>query len=923
MLGAAACSGSDIASPGATNSGGGGGTGGGGSTTALKGPDGVAITQVVDVQANQFSNGGTLSFVSGRAYRLVGRVEVGVDVGAAGSGGTAATLTIEPGVTIFGESGADYIVVNRGSRIIADGGPGITDPTSSSIKPIVFTSRKDLERIAAGTQNSDVAADADSEWGGIVVLGRAKINTCLATGATPGTDACENEIEGVTGTPALYGGSTDGDSSGTLRFVQVRYAGFAPELNAELNGISFGGVGSGTLVDYVQIHNNSDDGVEFFGGTVNASHLVLTGNDDDGFDCDFGYSGRVQFVVIRQTAGRGDKLIECDSGNGASSAAVVNSLPRTNVQMANFTFIGVSPNGAGSTGGLHLREGNGADFFNGVVTGSADCLDIDNADLSLEDPTFTSTLFGCANSFNADSDVDQESTIFVNGANGNVTNAPLTLSGFLPGPYELSRTTTTPSGFATAAYVGAFGPSDTVVSNWAARWTVPGSVFDIPCPAGTTESGTVNGLRRCVLPSRVAGTLTLAPGNIYQISGRTEVGIDVGADGAGASTPSNVGTLVVPAGITLYGAGQGDYMIVNRGSKLFVNGTAANPVLFTSLADLQNPARNEADIDGEWGGMIILGRAKINTCLATGATPGTNACENEIEGVTGTPALYGGDLDTDSSGSLTYMQLRYAGFAPELNSELNGISFGGVGSGTLVDYVQIHNNSDDGVEFFGGRVNVSHLVLTGNDDDGFDCDFGYTGYVQFVINVQTAGRGDKLMECDSGNGASSAAVVNSLPRTDLQMANFTFIGVSPNGAGSTGGLHLREGNAADFFNGVVTGSADCLDIDNANLSDEDPSFASILFGCANSFNADSDTDQESLFFVNGANGNVTNAALTLGTPSGGGAFSFVNGAFETSAAAATTPAGFATVANYVGAVRNAADRWWAGWSCGLETGSSC
>ena len=250
----------------------------------------------------------TLPFVDGVAYAIDGRVDIGVDVGADGAkaDGTAATLTIEPGVTVFGRAGADFIVVNRGSQIDADG---------TATNPIVFTSANDLVRRAANA--NDFGGDNIGEWGGLVILGQAPINRCRDA-STPATVSCENVIEGVSNPEAVYGGANSTDNSGTLRYVSLRFSGFAIGTGNELNGISLGGVGSGTTMDYVQVHNSSDDGIEFFGGTVNARHLVLTGNDDDSLDTDNGVSSSIQYVVVKQRELGGDNMVEASSVAGVS-----------------------------------------------------------------------------------------------------------------------------------------------------------------------------------------------------------------------------------------------------------------------------------------------------------------------------------------------------------------------------------------------------------------------------------------------------------------------------------------------------------------------------------------------------------------------------------------------------------------------------
>ncbi|MBC6404094.1 MAG: hypothetical protein GDA35_10875, partial [Hyphomonadaceae bacterium] len=182
----------------------------------------------------------TIPYVEDVAYELSGRLDVGqTGPGPCPDDAAPVVLTIEPGVTIVGNSGADVLVVNRCHRLEAAGTPD---------RPIVFTSKNDIA--GAGERES-----ATGEWGGVVILGDAPINRCQVPGAISGTAACENAVEGVTGAEAKYGGGIGDSSSGTLEYVTVRHAG--ADLGA---GLTFGGVGSGTTVNYVQVHNSSGDG---------------------------------------------------------------------------------------------------------------------------------------------------------------------------------------------------------------------------------------------------------------------------------------------------------------------------------------------------------------------------------------------------------------------------------------------------------------------------------------------------------------------------------------------------------------------------------------------------------------------------------------------------------------------------------------
>lgn len=248
------------------------------------------------------------------------------------------TLTIAPGTTIYGDtasSEAAALIVTRGSQLNAVG---------TAEEPIVFTS------------GNPVGARASGDWAGVVLLGAATTNdgNCVSD-ADPSTEACdapgylEDRIEGIpTGdVRALYGGTDDASSCGTLRYVRIEFAGRELSPDNELNGLSVGACGSGTDVSYLQVHRGKDDGIELFGGTTSMHHIVITGASDDSLDMDEGWRGNVQFMIVHQYPGFGDRGIEADN-LGANEGAT----PRTRPSIWNATFIGTDQNQA-----MLLREG--------------------------------------------------------------------------------------------------------------------------------------------------------------------------------------------------------------------------------------------------------------------------------------------------------------------------------------------------------------------------------------------------------------------------------------------------------------------------------------------------------------------------------------------------------------------------------------
>ena len=245
---------------------------------------------------------------------------------------SGATLTIEPGTLILGETATNgTLIIDRGAKINAVGTPR---------NPIVFTADQ-----ARGDRFRGM-------WGGIIINGYAPLNV-------PGGTA---QGEGDTGT---YGGNDPNDDSGTMKYVRVEFAGTEFSPDNELNGIAFQGVGSAGVFEYIQVHMNKDDGVEFFGGTAYARYLVLTGNADDSLDATDGWTGRVQFVFIQQYGDDADNGHEIDN-NGDNN----NLKPITSPQIYNVTLIGdPSDYGDESDLGLLLREGTAGVFGNYIVMG--------------------------------------------------------------------------------------------------------------------------------------------------------------------------------------------------------------------------------------------------------------------------------------------------------------------------------------------------------------------------------------------------------------------------------------------------------------------------------------------------------------------------------------------------------------------------
>jgi hypothetical protein len=359
--------------------------------------------------------------------------------------GDGGTVTIEPNTEIVGGTlgNTDTFIVSQGGKIFAEGTPE---------NPIVMRG---------------FLAEDRSEWGGLVINGRAPINGC-----PEGTEVCTAQGEGNSGT---YGGNDPHDNSGVMRYLIVSNAGIAFNEEDELNGIALQGVGDATTFEFIQVHLNEDDGIEFYGGTVNARYLVLTGIGDDSIDWTQGWQGNVQYAVVKQYLDDGDQGIEADNNGDAND-----SEPRALPKIANATFIG-SPN---ADIGWLIREGTGVDLANSIVTGFGEaCLDIDQESTfnNADNLTFTNNiLFGCVGGTFANEEGDPFLVSdFVLGQTNNLEVDPM-LQNYAPMPGSpaigIGAVPFTDAFFDNVDYAGAIPSAE---ADWTAGWTV-GLDRDLP-----------------------------------------------------------------------------------------------------------------------------------------------------------------------------------------------------------------------------------------------------------------------------------------------------------------------------------------------------------------------------------------------------------------------------------------------------------
>jgi hypothetical protein len=279
-----------------------------------------------------------------------------------------------------------------------------------------------------------------------------------------------------------------------------------------------------------------------------------------------------------------------------------------------------------------------------------------------------------------------------------------------------------------------------------------------------------------------SGETVLNAGVVYKLTGKLQI--------------NNGAILTIPAGTKIEATGgTSAYIAVAQGGKLNVKGTAANPVIMTS-----GLATKKA---GDWGGVVICGKAPINT-----TTGGTGTAQSEVGDL-----AYGGSVANDNSGSITYLRIEYAGAAFSSSKEFNGVSLFGVGSGTVFQNVEAYAGADDGFEFFGGTVNTSNLISIGNEDDQFDWTEGWNGTNTNWYGKISFGKGNRGIEADNLEANF----------TNTPISNPTITGITLIGPGSTAdatsypennAFKLRRGTKGVFSNVVLSAWKQGFSVDN-------------------------------------------------------------------------------------------------------------
>lgn len=326
---------------------------------------------------------------------------------------------------------------------------------------------------------------------------------------------------------------------------------------------------------------------------------------------------------------------------------------------------------------------------------------------------------------------------------------------------------------------------------------------------GTTTTTTTTGSENTILVGRIKENRTLKAGFTYKLRGLVYV-----TDGA---------VLTIEPGTKIVGeTGQNGGLIITRNAKIIADGTAANPIIFTS--ESATPQR------GDWAGIVILGNAPTNASFNGQA--GVGEIEGGINNSDGL-GLYGGTNPADNSGILRYVRIEYAGYAFLPDKEINGLTFGAVGNQTIVDYVQVSYSNDDAFEFFGGTVNAKHLIAYKTLDDDFDTDNGFAGKLQFGIVLRDSAVADisKSEAFESDNDANGSV---TSPVTSAVFSNFTVLGpkAALNNTGNSlylGGAQIRRYSQMSLFNSVIAGWPIGLLVDASKGTPTDNNIPGALF----------------------------------------------------------------------------------------------
>ena len=427
----------------------------------------------------------------------------------------------------------------------------------------------------------------------------------------------------------------------------------------------------------------------------------------------------------------------------------------------------------------------------------------------------------------------------------------------------------------------------------------------------TNDPGT--GSENVILEGRITANRTLKANYTYKLRGLVYV--------------TNGAVLTIEPGTKIVGElNRNGGLIITRNSKLNAEGTENNPIIFTSEAS--TPQR------GDWAGIILLGNAPVNSSF--NGIQGVGEIEGGVNNSEGL-GLYGGTNPADNSGVLKYVRIEYAGYAFLPDKEINGLTFGGVGNQTVVDYVQVSYANDDSFEWFGGTVNCTHLISFRTLDDDFDSDNGFAGKIQFGIALRDSSVADisKSNGFESDNDANGSSTT---PQTSAVFSNMTILGprVTTSSIGNSlfgSGALVRRNSSISIYNSIIAGwpTGLLLDASKGIPTDNNITASTLLFrnniiaGCTvpvlyapSTTTPTGATSASILAWVNAGGNSIVNTNAELGLAS---AFNYTSPDFNPSASSPATSGALFTdpkltglqTVTYRGAATTA-DTWWKAWS---------
>lgn len=573
----------------------------------------------------------------------------------------------------------------------------------------------------------------------------------------------------------LYGGTNPDDNSGILSHIKLLYTGARSSAEMEHNGLTLNGVGRGTQISDIYIADGADDAIEFFGGTVNVSNVVAVNCDDDMFDFTQGYCGTLTncFGIWESGFTSTEEDPRGVEADGNLDGDFPNHTPQANFTINGMTIVNHS-NTQTMQDAIKVRRGATAHIQNAAVYGISAIQNL----VDLQDG---------GNDASTDTEISVSNNAYL--ITDGVTNTG-------NGSYPNVRVEAGNEG----ADVSAFA------------WTG----YDFPTLAAPTT------LSEGDLPLEISTPVALEAGKQYFINGSVHV-----KDG---------GVLLIPAGMELQARqGFASFILVERGGRIYANGTADAPVTFT--ADSQTASQ------GYWGGVVIDGRARIS-----GTGTGLNEAGTEIDN----NVMYGGTDDTDNSGALTYVRILYSGARSSSEIEHNGLTLNAVGNGTTINNIYIADGADDAIEFFGGSVNVSNLLAVNCDDDMFDFTQGYSGTLSNCYGRVEAGftsteEDPRGVEAD---GNLDGDYPDHTPQSNFTIENMTIENLALIYDPETGdeipslvdAIKVRRGATATITNAIVMGNGKISDLVDLTDGNGDAAESTSISVTKTATNVDNDTN---------------------------------------------------------------------------------